>query len=403
MSRVEVDPAVCHGCTKCLDACPTDVFRMDEVTGRSVAVYGNDCCACLLCIEDCPTGAITVNTQLNAGAFRSIYDQLDGVADVAARRAGGGTPEVITATRQRDETTRSPMSSPPAPLVESETAAITATPVIEVRDVEKVFWEWKRRRFTSVPIRGFRALAPSSFTVAAGEFVSIVGPSGCGKSTLLSMIAGLEPPTAGEIKVGNNTVNGTGGPDTGMVFQNIGLYPWLTAQQNVMFALDGVNKSEAQRRASECLQLVGLENFKDAYPNQLSGGMQQRVAIARALVIEPSLLLMDEPFGALDAQTRMVLQEELLRLRAQWQGSILFVTHDIDEAVYLSDRVIVMSTHPGRIVEIVDVPIPRSRDSITTRADEEYIRIRSRIWRTLRPLTETAADAEPIHDSRESR
>jgi NitT/TauT family transport system ATP-binding protein len=279
----------------------------------------------------------------------------------------------------------------------------TAIPAIEVRGVEKVFWEWKKRRFSSVPVRGFRALAPSSFSIRPGEFVSIVGPSGCGKSTLLSMIAGLTKPSAGEITVGSRKVTGPGGQETGMVFQSIGLYPWLTAEENVMFALQvktagnrrGVSKTEARERARESLRLVGLDRFRESYPNQLSGGMQQRVAIARALVIKPSLLLMDEPFGALDAQTRMVLQEELLRLRAQWNGSILFVTHDIDEAVYLSDRVIVMGTHPGRIVEIVDVPISRPRDSIATRADDKYIEIRSRIWSTLRPLTESTDEVIP--------
>ena len=285
----------------------------------------------------------------------------------------------------------------------SEVSVVDLQPVraaIAVDKVEKVFWEWKRQPFSAVPTRAFRALAPSSFSVAPGEFVSIVGPSGCGKSTLLSMIAGLSTASSGTIKVGDRKVSGTGGPDTGMVFQSIGLFPWLTAQENVIYALakvgrrGGPSKAEARGRALDVLKLVGLEEFKDAYANQLSGGMQQRVAIARALVIEPILLLMDEPFGALDAQTRMVLQEELLRLRAQWEGSILFVTHDIDEAVYLSDRVIVMATNPGRIVEIVDIPIARPRDSLTTRADDEYIEIRSHIWRTLRPPTRRTTTAE---------
>jgi ABC-type nitrate/sulfonate/bicarbonate transport system ATPase subunit len=280
-------------------------------------------------------------------------------------------------------------------------------PAIDVDGVEKVFWEWRRRAFVATPTRAFRALAPSSFTVAPGEFVSIVGPSGCGKSTLLSMIAGLTSASSGTIKIAGQPVSGTGGRGTGMVFQSIGLYPWLTALENVQFALPRrrgrQGKAESARRALEVLKLVGLESFKDSYPNQLSGGMQQRVAIARALVIEPQLLLMDEPFGALDAQTRMVLQDELLRLTVKWGGSILFVTHDIDEAVYLSDRVIVMGTHPGRIVEIVDVPIPRPRDSITTRAEVDFVAIRTEIWRILRPLTESASGDGPISAGEKGR
>lgn len=270
---------------------------------------------------------------------------------------------------------------------------------ITVDSVEKVFWTWKQSRFRSTVTGGFTALAPVSFQVQPGEFVSIVGPSGCGKSTLLSIIAGLAKPSGGRVLIGDAVVTGPGRRSSGMVFQQISLLPWLTAEQNVAFALDkrtsgARTRQEISERARHALAMVGLHSFESYYPRQLSGGMQQRVAIARALVIEPEVLIMDEPFGALDAQTRMTLQDELTRLQSQWRGSIVFVTHDIDEAVYLSDRVLVMGARPGRIVSTVDVDLPRPRDSVSTRSDPEFSKLVAGIWSTLRPLAMTAYDGD---------
>ena len=270
---------------------------------------------------------------------------------------------------------------------------------ITVESVEKVYWTWRQGRFRSTVTGGFTALAPVSFQVQPGEFVSIVGPSGCGKSTLLSIIAGLAKPSAGRVLIGDTVVTGPGHRGSGMVFQQVSLMPWLTAEQNVAFALDkrhagAPGRKELSERARAALAMVGLHSFESYYPRQLSGGMQQRVAIARALVIEPEVLIMDEPFGALDAQTRMTLQDELIRLQAQWRGSIVFVTHDIDEAVYLSDRVLVMGSRPGRIVSTVNVELPRPRDSVTTRSDPEFSKLVAGIWSTLRPLAMTAYDGD---------
>jgi NitT/TauT family transport system ATP-binding protein len=263
-------------------------------------------------------------------------------------------------------------------------------PVIRIDAVEKIFWTWEKSHFFSSDVVGqYRALAPVSMSVQEGELVAILGPSGCGKSTLLSIVAGLLEPTCGSVNVCGRPVTGPGVEGMAMVFQHVGLFPWLTAEENVTFGLDvGRNKSAkagALEQARVVLRTVGLEEFGTCYPSQLSGGMQQRVAIARALVTEPKILLMDEPFGALDALTRLTLQEELLRLRSEWGGTIMFVTHDIDEAVYLADRIVVMATGPGRIASQVDVDLPSPRDSVETRADAQFIKLVSGIWSDLRP------------------
>ncbi|QZY52729.1 ABC transporter ATP-binding protein [Leucobacter tenebrionis] len=216
------------------------------------------------------------------------------------------------------------------------------------------------------------ALEGVDLEVAENEFVSIVGASGCGKSTLLSLVAGLEEPTEGTIEVGGREVVGPG-RDRGVVFQQATLMPWLTVQQNVEFALrgePGLTRSERADRAREFLRLVGLEGFERSYPAQLSGGMQQRVALARSLSYGPDMLLMDEPFGALDALTRRTMQELLLEVWEQHRLTVLLVTHDIDEAVVTSDRVVVMSPRPGRVQRIVDVPIPRPRTLASERTPE---------------------------------
>jgi NitT/TauT family transport system ATP-binding protein len=212
-------------------------------------------------------------------------------------------------------------------------------------------------------------------SIAEGEFVSILGPSGCGKSTLLYMLGGFVPPSTGEIRVDGQLVTGPGA-DRGPVFQEFALFPWKTVLHNVMYGLrvQKVPTAEARARAMELLELVNLQDYASFYPKQLSGGMRQRVAIARTLAYRPRILLMDEPFGALDAHTRTVLQNELLGIWERDRKTVLFVTHGVDEAVFLSDRVIVMSGSPGRIQEVVDIDLPRPRSRATLLGDPRYQR-----------------------------
>jgi ABC-type nitrate/sulfonate/bicarbonate transport system ATPase subunit len=226
---------------------------------------------------------------------------------------------------------------------------------LRIHDLGVVF---TRRRGGTVT-----ALERLSLEVREDEFVSIVGPSGCGKSTLLRIVAGLIRPTAGEVALDGRPVEGPGA-DRGMVFQSYTLFPWLTVQGNVEFGLRlrGLAAEERRRIAQRHIELVGLQGTESAYPKELSGGMQQRVAIARALANDPAILLMDEPFGALDAQTRSIMQELLLRVWEQTHKTVLFVTHDIEEAVLLSDRVYVMTARPGRIKAEVAVTLPRPRE-----------------------------------------
>lgn len=210
-----------------------------------------------------------------------------------------------------------------------------------------------------------------SVSIRDNEFVSLVGASGCGKSTLLSIIAGLQPYDSGELKVDGSDIVGPG-PDRGVVFQSYTLLPWLTAQKNVEFALSATGHPSSQVRelALDQLRLVGLEAFADRYPAQLSGGMKQRVAIARALSYRPKLLLMDEPFGALDALTRVQMQELLTGVWERERLTVIFVTHDVEEAVFLSDRIFVMASNPGRIKMTLDVSLPRPRNPDTHRLPE---------------------------------
>jgi len=206
------------------------------------------------------------------------------------------------------------------------------------------------------------ALDGIGFEVHRREFISVIGPSGCGKSTLIRILAGLDYPSDGGVLLDGLPVEGPGA-DRGMVFQNYTLFPWLTVKQNVMFGpnMKGTPKLRAERKALEWLDVVGLAEFADAYPAQLSGGMKQRVAIARALANQPRILLMDEPFGALDAQTRCSMQAHLLKIWQTVDVTILFITHDLDEAIYLSDRIVVLGARPGRIQEIIEVPVSRPR------------------------------------------
>ncbi|HXF76217.1 MAG TPA: ABC transporter ATP-binding protein [Methylomirabilota bacterium] len=228
------------------------------------------------------------------------------------------------------------------------------------------------------------AVSDVSLDVNAGEFFSIIGPSGCGKSTLLRIIGGLLPPSTGELTVGSERVTGPH-PWTGMVFQEESTFPWRTTLGNVEFGLEmrGVAPRERREKAREMIRLVGLSGFEDRYPSELSGGMKQRVAIARALVLEPKILLMDEPFGALDEQTRIILGEELLRIREELKQTIILVTHNINESVQLSDRVMIMTARPGRVKAIVHIDLVQPRDSSVI-ASERFGRLVAQVWSALR-------------------
>lgn len=238
----------------------------------------------------------------------------------------------------------------------------------------------------------FIALDDVSFKVNEREFVAIVGPSGCGKTTLMRMAAGLEFPTSGTVSVGSRSVTGPG-PDRAVVFQQFALFPWKTVRDNIGFGLrcKGVNGRECDKIVSHYLALMNLQGCEEAYPHQLSGGMQQRVAIARSYAVNPDVLLMDEPFGALDAQTRVVMQEELVKLSRVNPRTVLFITHSVEEAVYLADRVVVLTGRPGRIEEIVDVASVRQRENWDSIAHieevmdlESFVHLRTHIWRLLR-------------------
>ena len=246
------------------------------------------------------------------------------------------------------------------------------------------------------------ALRDVSFSLDPGEFVSVVGPSGCGKSTLLSIIDGLLPATSGDVLVDGKVVSAPG-RDRAMVFQEASLLPWRSVLHNITFSLEchHVNGREAKERAVDLIRLVGLDGFADAYPYELSGGMQQRVNLARALAVAPELLLMDEPFAALDAQTREVMQSELLRVWETTHKTVLFVTHQIDEAIYLSDRVIVLSSRPGRIAEIVTPGLPRPR-TIGMKHLPEFHALIEKIWGLVQTKAPAANPAEDAQGSRHS-
>jgi ABC-type nitrate/sulfonate/bicarbonate transport system ATPase subunit len=227
------------------------------------------------------------------------------------------------------------------------------SPKLIVENVSKVF-KSKDNEVT--------ALANTDFSVKGNEFITILGPSGCGKSTILKVIAGLEEPSSGRVLLDGLEIKGPG-RDRGMVFQSYTLFPWLSVQENIEFGLDVAGRPKAERReiAAHYLEKIGLKGFEKAYPSQLSGGMKQRVAIARALANDPEVLLMDEPFGALDAQTRAVMQELLVSVWEETHKTIMFVTHDIDEAIFLGDTIYVMTARPGRIKARIEVPLLRSR------------------------------------------
>jgi len=227
--------------------------------------------------------------------------------------------------------------------------------------------------------------------VRGNESLCVVGPSGCGKTTLLRCLAGLIPPSEGAVYLDEQPVR-TPSANVAMVFQHFGLFPWKTVFENVAYGLKlrGVPRAQWPGLVQPYLELVGLSGAEAMYPYQLSGGMQQRAGLARALVLNPDVLLMDEPFGSLDAQTRELLQEELARILEREQRTMVFITHSIDEAIVLGDRIVVMSTRPGRIREILDVDLPRPRDLQATRRSQRYLELRQHIWAELRPEVSAA-------------
>jgi len=250
-------------------------------------------------------------------------------------------------------------------------------PKLEARDVSLDYMQ---------PRSGgrLRALDRVNLTVEDGEFVSIVGPSGCGKTTFLSVVDGLLPATSGRVLVDGVEV-ARPGPDRAVVFQDASLLPWRTALDNVGYGLEcnGAGRRQAREHAEKFVALVGLQGFEHNYPYELSGGMQQRVNLARALAVDPEILLLDEPFAALDAQTRETMQQELLRIWNETRKTAVFITHDIVEAVYLADRVIVFTARPGRVKEILKVDIPRPRD-LRVKRDQRFLELETRIWESIR-------------------
>ena len=251
-----------------------------------------------------------------------------------------------------------------------------------VADQPRIQVEHATRVFSDGEVVAFEDL---SLDVGANEVVCIVGPSGCGKTTLLRCVGGLIRPTVGRVLIDGREVVGPP-PGVATVFQHFGLFPWKTVFENVTYGLklSGAPRTAWDAPAAHYLGLVGLVGFENAYPYQLSGGMQQRAGLARALAVNPRVLLMDEPFGSLDAQTRELLQEELLRILHHEPKTVLFITHSIDEAIVLGDRVILLTARPGRVKEVLDVDIPKPRDATAARACAEYLRLREHIWGQLR-------------------
>lgn len=263
---------------------------------------------------------------------------------------------------------------------------------LEVKDLSVAYGEGANQTL---------ALSHVSFSLEAGEFVTVIGSSGCGKSTLLSVLEGLHEPTEGAALIDGVPITGPG-PERSVVFQHYSLFPWLTARENVAFGIKqshrGLTRAQCRQRADEVLRQVGLRGFEKKYPNQLSGGMQQRVAIARALAADSEILLMDEPFGAIDAKNRTLLQDFLLDI---WEGeatderkTVVFVTHDIDEAILLADRVILMSSHPGQIYHEYPVPFARPRRRTELVADPDYLQFRAHLYDALYNKTIDASGLE---------
>ncbi|MDF0506077.1 ABC transporter ATP-binding protein [Burkholderia cenocepacia] len=259
--------------------------------------------------------------------------------------------------------------------------------ILDVRHVGKRF---------ATPQGECVALDDISFRTHRREFVCVIGPSGCGKSTLIRILAGLDAQTSGDVLLDGKPVDGPGA-DRGMVFQGYTLFPWLTVKKNVMFGLrmNGSSSGAAEREALQWLDLVGLTRFADVYPHQLSGGMKQRVAIARALANRPRILLMDEPFGALDAQTRARMQTHLLDIWRNIDVTILFITHDLDEAIFLADRILVLKANPGGVQELIEVPVPRPRDYSQVNTPE-FIATKARLEALIHPKEAATVEDDGI-------
>ena len=259
---------------------------------------------------------------------------------------------------------------------------------IEIDHVEKFYTKAGKGK---TPER-VHALRDINLSIGDGEFVSLLGPSGCGKTTLLKALDGLVPIDKGEIRVNGKKITGPG-RERAFVFQNFGLFPWRTVVQNVVFPLESAGRPKAEREevAKHYIEMVGLTKFMNHHPHELSGGMQQRVGIARALAVDPEILLMDEPFGALDAQTREVMQVELLQIWERTRKTAVFVTHSVDEAIFLSKRIAVFTPHPGTIEEILDVPFDYPRTEGDVKLDPRFAELRHHIWEMLR------GDARPSY------
>jgi sulfonate transport system ATP-binding protein len=241
------------------------------------------------------------------------------------------------------------------------------TSLIQIANLSKVFVKGKKE---------VRAIDGFDLDVQNGEFVCLLGPSGCGKTTVLRILAGLEQKSGGRVLLRGREISNAAS-DRGMVFQEFALFPWRSVRRNIEFGLEmkGVSEAERRRTSSKYIDLVGLKGFEDSHPKELSGGMKQRVGIARALANNPDVLLMDEPFGSLDAQTRNLMQKELLRIWSATEKTVLFVTHSVDEAVYLADKIVVMTARPGKVREIIPVNLPRPRD----RTSMEFIEVRGKV------------------------
>lgn len=265
-----------------------------------------------------------------------------------------------------------------------ETSNANAKPAIEILGLSKIYESARG------PVN---ALSPTDLDVKAGEFICVVGPSGCGKTTLMNILAGLETGSAGTVKF---QVPSSNQPLRAVVFQEQSVFPWRTVIDNAAFGLEarGLGKEERHARARDVLNRMGLSRFADNYPSELSGGMRQRVNIARAFATDPHILLMDEPFGSLDEQTKLILQNDLLEL---WEGSgrtVIFITHSIDEAIRLADRILVMSARPGRIKAALDVKIPHPRHVLDMIDNDEYTRLRGEVWELLREEVMAARDVD---------
>jgi NitT/TauT family transport system ATP-binding protein len=282
------------------------------------------------------------------------------------------------------------VTASPQPLVSarSEQAHSSGTTKIEIDSVDKFYSKAGKHG----GVDRVHALRDISLTIGEGEFVSLLGPSGCGKTTLLKCLDGLIPFDTGEVRVSGKPIQGPG-RDRAFVFQNFGLFPWRTVLGNVVFPLEAAGRPKAEREeiARRNIEMVGLTKFIDHHPHELSGGMQQRVGIARALSVDPEILLMDEPFGALDAQTRELMQIELLQIWERTRKTIVFVTHSVDEAIFLSSRIAIFTAHPGTIMDVLTVPFgyPRSQD---VKLDPAFAELRHRIWEMLRGSQQATFD-----------